>query len=52
MAGRAAYLWGAYLIRYQGMDLDKAMQRGATIAISPSPLAGLLDRSMKLAYAD
>jgi uncharacterized protein (TIGR01244 family) len=50
MGWRAAYLWVAYLIREHGYELDSALARGEAIAISPSPLQGLLDRPLKLAY--
>ncbi len=49
---RASYMWTAYLIRYQGMDLGPALARGEAVAISPPPLAGLLDRKLTLQWAD
>lgn len=52
VAWRASYMWVAYLIRYQGFTLDRALERGQAIAISPSPLAGLLDRRLAVTYAD
>lgn len=52
MGWRASYLWAAYLIRYQNIPLEEAMARGEAIAISPSPLAGLLDRHLTVVYAD
>jgi uncharacterized protein (TIGR01244 family) len=52
MGWRASYLWTAYLIRYQGLTLGQALDRGEAMAISPSPLAGLLDRSLAVVYAD
>lgn len=52
MGWRAAYLWVAYLVRYHGFSLDDGLARGREIAISPPPLEGLLDRPMKLIYAD
>jgi uncharacterized protein (TIGR01244 family) len=52
VAWRASYLWVAYLIRHHGVPLDRAMARGEAMAISPSPLAGLLDRELSLVYAE
>jgi protein tyrosine phosphatase (PTP) superfamily phosphohydrolase (DUF442 family) len=51
MGWRVAYLWVAYLIREHGYELDKALARGEVIAIGPSPLEGLLDRPLELAYS-
>jgi len=47
---RASYLWVAYLIRDQDMDLQAALARGESVAISPPPLQGLLDRKVTLAW--
>lgn len=52
VAWRASYLWVAYLIRHHGMPLDQAIARGEAMAISPSPLAGLLDRELSVVYAE
>jgi protein tyrosine phosphatase (PTP) superfamily phosphohydrolase (DUF442 family) len=51
MGWRVAYLWVAYLIREHGFELDDALARGEAVAIGPSPLEGLLDRPLDLAYA-
>jgi len=51
MAWRVAYLWVAYLIREHGFELGEALARGEAVAIGPSPLEGLLDRPLDLAYA-
>jgi len=51
MGWRASYLWVAYLVRERGVDLQAALARGTTIAIPPSPLQGLLDRELTLAFA-
>lgn len=39
---RAAHVWVAYLVRHQGWPFAEALARGETIAISESPLSGLL----------
>jgi uncharacterized protein (TIGR01244 family) len=51
MGWRASYLWVAYLIRHQGMQLADAVARGEAIAIPPSPLEGLIGRELALEYA-
>jgi protein tyrosine phosphatase (PTP) superfamily phosphohydrolase (DUF442 family) len=50
MGWRAAYVWVAYLIREHGFALDDAYARGEAIAIGKSPLEGLLDRPLTIAY--
>jgi len=52
VAGRAAWLWTAYLIRHEGLDLETAMDHGRAVALRPSPLEGLLGRPIRLAYGD
>ncbi len=47
---RASYLWVAYLVRHQGVDLAAAVARGEAMAIGPSPLEGLLGQPLTLAY--
>lgn len=47
---RASYMWVAYLIRYQSVPLDAALERGEAVAISPPPLEGLLGRPLTLVY--
>lgn len=47
---RASYMWVAYLIRYQSLPLDAALERGEAIAINPPPLEGLLGRPLTLVY--
>ena len=51
VAWRASYLWSAYLVREQGFSLDRALARGQAMAIGDLPIAGLLGRPLKLAYA-
>ncbi|MDQ7007795.1 MAG: sulfur transferase domain-containing protein [Acidobacteriota bacterium] len=41
VAGRAMHLWVAYLIRYQGYDVDAALQRGRALGVRRRDLAGL-----------
>lgn len=48
VAWRASYLWTAYLVRSLGVELADALARGEAIAISPSPLEGLLDLPLTL----
>jgi protein tyrosine phosphatase (PTP) superfamily phosphohydrolase (DUF442 family) len=47
MAGRAAYLWAAYLVRERGLDVNDALAVGRAIAIGPDPLEGLLGRPLE-----
>lgn len=49
---RAAHVWVAYLVREQGWDFAAALTRGERIAITPSPLGGLLGRPVTLVPAD
>jgi uncharacterized protein (TIGR01244 family) len=52
VAGRASYLWAAYLIRHRGFALDVAVARGEAIGISANPLEGLTGRQVKLVWDD
>jgi len=52
VGGRAAYLWVAYLVRYQGLGLDEAMAHGKAIAIHANPLEGLLGEELRLTRAE
>jgi protein tyrosine phosphatase (PTP) superfamily phosphohydrolase (DUF442 family) len=52
IAGRAAFLWVAYLIREEGVAVDEAWARGRAIAIGPDPLEGLLGRPLTRTFAD
>jgi uncharacterized protein (TIGR01244 family) len=52
VAWRASYMWAAYLIRHEGLDLDAALARGRAIGISQDPLEGLLGRSIRLTLGD
>jgi uncharacterized protein (TIGR01244 family) len=52
VAGRAAWLWTAYLVRFGGLDVEEAMEHGRAVALRPSPLEGLLGRPIRLAYGD
>jgi len=52
VAGRAAYLWVAYLIKCHEVDLQDAVRRGRAMVLRPNPLEGLLDRELKLVFAD
>ena len=45
---RAAHVWVAYLVRHQGWDFAEALPRGERIAITESPLGGLLGRPVRL----
>lgn len=49
---RASYAWTGYLVRYQGLGVDEALERGRAMQLSEDPLARLLGRPMKLVYAD
>lgn len=50
VAWRASHLWVAYLVLYRDFPLDKAVESGEAIAISPPPLEGLLGRPLTLVY--
>lgn len=50
VAWRASHLWAAYLILYHDYSLNDAVERGEAIAISPTPLEGLLGRPLALTY--
>jgi len=50
--GRAANMWVAYLVRHQGWNFAAALARGQAIAIRESPLAGLLERPVRLVLTD
>ena len=52
VAGRASYMWAAYLIRQRGFSLESALARGEAIGISQNPLAGLTGRPVKLVWGD
>lgn len=52
VAGRASYLWTAYLIRHRGFTLEAALARGEAIGIAANPLAGLTGRPVKLVWKD
>jgi uncharacterized protein (TIGR01244 family) len=45
---RAAHVWVAYLVRHQGWGFAEALPRGERIAITESPLGGLLGRAVRL----
>lgn len=49
--GRAVYLWLAYLVQYEGLQLEEAMARGEAMMIKPHPLGRLLGRTTKLVFA-
>jgi uncharacterized protein (TIGR01244 family) len=52
VAWRASYMWAAYLILYQDLPLESALERGEAIAINPPPLEGLLGRPLTLVYEE
>lgn len=50
--GRAAYLWVAYLVEYEGLSLETAMARGEAMVLKPHPVGRLLGRPTTLVFAD
>ncbi|MCB1644664.1 MAG: dual specificity protein phosphatase family protein [Pseudomonadales bacterium] len=47
---RTSYLWTAWLVRYKGMSLAEAQIHGEAINLGNSPLEGLLNADLELAY--
>lgn len=50
--GRAAYLWIAYLVEYEGLPLETAMARGEAMMLKPHPVGRLLGKPTALVFAD
>jgi uncharacterized protein (TIGR01244 family) len=46
MAGRAAHLWAAYLVRYQGFGVTEAYDRGVPLGIGVTPFAKMVERDL------
>jgi uncharacterized protein (TIGR01244 family) len=49
-ARRASFLWTAFLVKHQGMDLATAQQHAMAINLGKSPVAGLLGQDLELSY--
>lgn len=49
---RAGHLYAAWLVREQGVSPDEAMRRVGPLGLWPTPMERLLDRPLKLDYAD
>ena len=49
---RAAHLCAAWLVREQGLSPEDAMRRVGPLGLWPMPMERLLDRPLKLDYAD
>ena len=49
-ARRASFLWTAFLVKHQGMDLATAQQHAMAINLGKSPVAGLLGKDLELRY--
>jgi uncharacterized protein (TIGR01244 family) len=49
--GRAAYLWVAHLVKYEGFPLEQAMARGEAMVLKPHPVGRLLGRPTKLVFS-
>jgi uncharacterized protein (TIGR01244 family) len=51
-ARRASYMWTAFLVKHEGMDLASAQQQAAAINLGTSPIEGLLGKKLHLEYVD
>ena len=51
-ARRASYLWTAFLVKHEGLDLARAQQHAAAINLGTSPIEGLLGRKLQLEYVE
>jgi uncharacterized protein (TIGR01244 family) len=49
---RAAHLYAAWLVREQGLSPEDAMRRVGPLGLWPLPMERLLDKPLKLDYAD
>ena len=49
---RVSYLWTAFLVKHQGLDLAAAQQHAAAINLGHSPIEGLLGKALELQYSD
>jgi len=48
--GRAAVLWVAHLVQYEGLSLEQAIARGEAMVLKPHPVGRLLGRPTKLVF--
>ncbi|MEJ6592620.1 MAG: sulfur transferase domain-containing protein [SAR86 cluster bacterium] len=48
---RVSYLWTAFLVKHQGLDLATAQQHAAAINLGQSPIEGLLGQALELQYS-
>lgn len=51
-ARRASYMWTAFLVKHEGMDLASAQQQAAAINLGTSPVEGLLGKKLQLEYVE
>ncbi len=50
--GRAAYLWIAYLVEYEGLPLESAMARGEAMMLKQHPVGRLLGKPTALVFME
>ena len=48
VAWRASHLWTAYLVKYKGLDVDKAIEFGKQINLGTLPLEKFLNKKISL----
>ena len=48
VAWRASHLWTAYLVKYKGVDVDKAIEFGKEINLGTLPLEKFLNKKISL----